>query len=178
MKALDASQAVVDVLHERSRQKTHENFSPEHDDKHASGELAGAAACYVLADLRTEVDAKLGGEIDAIMQRLFPWSPDWWKPKSRRRNLVRAAALLVAEIERLDRRDGEPVNPISQLSDSDLVAELGRRGFRGNLEKLEPVEIQEGPPAPPCPPRPVRRDGFGDIPTGCICPKCGKVHTC
>jgi hypothetical protein len=27
----------------------------------------------------------------------------WWKPKDRRRDLVRAAALIIAEIERLDR---------------------------------------------------------------------------
>lgn len=30
-------------------------------------------------------------------------SRDWWKPKDRRRNLVKAGALIVAEIERLDR---------------------------------------------------------------------------
>jgi hypothetical protein len=33
------------------------------------------------------------------------WDRDSWKPKDRRRNLVRAAALLIAEIERLDRRE-------------------------------------------------------------------------
>ena len=31
------------------------------------------------------------------------WGLDWLKPKSPRRDLVRAAALIVAEIERLDR---------------------------------------------------------------------------
>lgn len=31
------------------------------------------------------------------------WAEDWWKPKNPRRDLVRAAALLIAEIERLDR---------------------------------------------------------------------------
>jgi hypothetical protein len=34
---------------------------------------------------------------------LWPWHDDWWKPKDRRRDLIRAAALIVAEIERLDR---------------------------------------------------------------------------
>lgn len=33
----------------------------------------------------------------------WPFPPRSWKPKDRRRDLVRAAALLVAEIERLDR---------------------------------------------------------------------------
>jgi hypothetical protein len=35
----------------------------------------------------------------------WPWSLHWWKPKSPRRDLIRAAALIVAEIERLDRAD-------------------------------------------------------------------------
>ena len=33
----------------------------------------------------------------------WPWHRQWWKPKNARRDLVRAAALIVAEIERLDR---------------------------------------------------------------------------
>jgi hypothetical protein len=35
--------------------------------------------------------------------RYWPWEDKWWKPKDRRRDLVRAGALIVAEIERLDR---------------------------------------------------------------------------
>lgn len=35
--------------------------------------------------------------------RLWAWHSRWWKPKDRRCNLVRAGALIVAEIERLDR---------------------------------------------------------------------------
>jgi len=34
----------------------------------------------------------------------WPWNMVWWKPKNYRRDLVKAAALLVAEIERLDRK--------------------------------------------------------------------------
>jgi hypothetical protein len=39
--------------------------------------------------------------------RWFPWDRSWWRPGSRRRNLVKAAALLIAEIELLDRTDGQ-----------------------------------------------------------------------
>ncbi|MFO6370442.1 hypothetical protein ACLBWA_35920, partial [Pseudomonas aeruginosa] len=40
----------------------------------------------------------------AEMAALFwPWDEEWWKPKSARENLVRAGALVLAEIERLDR---------------------------------------------------------------------------
>jgi hypothetical protein len=42
---------------------------------------------------------------------LWPWATAWWKPRDRRRNLVRAAALVLADIERIDRAaiaKGEP----------------------------------------------------------------------
>jgi hypothetical protein len=31
------------------------------------------------------------------------WSATWWKPKDRRQDLVRAGALVISEIERIDR---------------------------------------------------------------------------
>lgn len=33
----------------------------------------------------------------------WPWDAKWWKPKNTRRDLVRAGALIVAELERMDR---------------------------------------------------------------------------
>jgi hypothetical protein len=38
-----------------------------------------------------------------LIDHVWPWSREWWQPKDRRRDLVRAGALIVAEIERLDR---------------------------------------------------------------------------
>jgi hypothetical protein len=35
--------------------------------------------------------------------QIWPWDRKWWKPTDRRRDLVKAAALILAEIERLDR---------------------------------------------------------------------------
>ena len=86
--------ALRDIAAERRRQIEQEGWTPEHDDKHVRGEIASAAASYSVAGLE-------GGEALAI--GIWPWSVDWWKPKDRRRDLVRAAALIVAEIERLDR---------------------------------------------------------------------------
>lgn len=37
------------------------------------------------------------------LHQRWPWALEWWKPKDNRRNLIRAAALVIAEIERLDR---------------------------------------------------------------------------
>ena len=33
----------------------------------------------------------------------WPWSDKWWKPKDKIRDLVRAGALIAAEIDRLQR---------------------------------------------------------------------------
>lgn len=88
-----ACSAVAEIAAERQRQKDKEGWSEEHDDKHADGSLAEAAACYAAGNKVAYLD---GCE-------LWPWEAEWWKPKDKRRNLIRAAALLVAEIERMDR---------------------------------------------------------------------------
>lgn len=91
--------AARDVLAERRRQVEVEGWTQEHDDEHESGEIAKAAACYALQS------AMPGNQGDYL--RFWPaqWDSSWWRPRDRRRDLVRAAALLLAEIERLDRAD-------------------------------------------------------------------------
>lgn len=88
-----------DVLRERAEQVTREGWTPEHDDEHADGSMAAAAAAYALSGY-------LAGEwrayaIDPL--GLWPWDVTAWKPKDARSDLKRAAALLIAEGERIDR---------------------------------------------------------------------------
>lgn len=80
------SPAERDVLVERRRQIDVEGWSPMHDDTHDLGELAKAASCYAVG----------------VAWR-WPWNELSWKPGNRRRDLVKAGALIIAEIERLDR---------------------------------------------------------------------------
>lgn len=94
---LDPSPAMLDVQAERFRQISEEEWTPEHDDEHAGGEMAKAAACYVMGRKFYEYVAP------GVPREVWPWDLKWWKPKGRRRDLVRAAALIIAEIERLDR---------------------------------------------------------------------------
>jgi hypothetical protein len=82
---------MIAVMTERARQIDVEGWTTEQDDALEFEELPIAAACYILADAYDSVPDP------------WPFAADWWKPKDRRRNLVRAAALLVAEIERMDR---------------------------------------------------------------------------
>ena len=84
-------EAAVDVLAERRRQIEVEGWTPAHDDEHKNGEMARAASCYAV------------GAPAFMAWDLWPWDRKWWKPGDRRRDLVKAGALILAEIERLDR---------------------------------------------------------------------------
>lgn len=105
----DLTPAARDVLAERRRQVEVEGWDADHDDEHNHGELAGAAAAYATlhSHLRPEVVVD-----EELMQLLWPFSPAWLKPTGPRRDLVKAGALILAEIERLDREAaraaGEP----------------------------------------------------------------------
>ena len=96
--------AVIDeIAAERTRQIEEEGWTPAHDDAHRRGEMAGAAACYIMHGLsisRTD----LRHQVRDVVRDLWPWALRWWKPSQHRRDLVKSAALIVAEIERLDRR--------------------------------------------------------------------------
>lgn len=86
---------IEEVAAERRRQQEVEGWTPEHDDDHDEGAMAKAGAVYALWD--TDVATR------AFVSEAWPWEQEWLKPKDQRRNLIRAAALIVAEIERLDR---------------------------------------------------------------------------
>lgn len=91
------TKAASDVLAERRRQINSEGWTPSHDDAHGDGSLAKAAACYAFGQ------PWVSGRQEAVT--IWPWAPGWWKPKDQRRNLVKAGALILAEIERLDRAE-------------------------------------------------------------------------
>jgi hypothetical protein len=89
------------VMAERLRQKSVEGFDADHDAGLERGELAAAGAAYAKnASLHESGDY-------AANPRLFtpifwPWSEEWWKPVGFRRDLVKAAALIIAEGEKFD----------------------------------------------------------------------------
>lgn len=98
----DQSKALIDVMNERIRQQDDEGWTPEHDNRHTNGEMAGAAACYALAST-SQPHGKVKLEAKHAIHECWPFERDWWKPSNPRRNLVKAGALILAEIERLDR---------------------------------------------------------------------------
>src|SRR5690606_15824650 len=94
---------------ERRRQIEAEGWTPEHDDQHTDGEMARAGGLYALiaGSGSTEYRNALCGQhmLDPLEAAMvyWPWERSWFKPTDRRRDLVKAGALILAEIERLDR---------------------------------------------------------------------------
>ncbi|MBN6820664.1 hypothetical protein JRF84_13860 [Methylobacterium organophilum] len=94
--------ALGDIARERRRQVEAEGWTPEHDDCHDEGEIADAAACYAAG--RIPMAPAAASAQGHGYTPLWPWDAKWWKPgRDRRRDLVKAGALILAEIERLDR---------------------------------------------------------------------------
>lgn len=83
------------IAAERLRQVTAEGWTPEHDAEHAGGDLAMAAAAYAIHDAN-------GCPLIARGFALWPFEPNGWKPRGQIDNLVRAGALIAAEIDRLN----------------------------------------------------------------------------
>lgn len=112
------------IAEERRRQIEVEGWTPEHDDEHTNGELARAAICYARPSPK-------GGK---RLKDEWPWDMSWWKPalpemtehfhgreqagdpvgisindeawrKANIRNLVKAGALIAAEIDRIMRME-------------------------------------------------------------------------
>ena len=102
--ALPCTDAVRDVIAERERQKSVEGWTLEHDDTHANGELAQAASEYAHQHSGRGVNYPPGSP----PKFTWPWAKSWWKPGTPRQNAVKAAALLIAEIERIDRATPTP----------------------------------------------------------------------
>ncbi|ENF8039199.1 MULTISPECIES: hypothetical protein [Enterobacteriaceae] len=92
--------AAADVLAERKRQVTTEGWTPEHDDQHVNFEMAIAGGLYAISAVDSH--HKLRNSAPSA----WPWDRKWWKPDGPRRDLVKAGALILAEIERLDRAAG------------------------------------------------------------------------
>lgn len=84
------------IAAERRRQVEVEGYTSDHDAEHGSDALARAAACYA-----TPAQAR---PLTSIT-RLWPWHPVDWKPMpgDRRRELVKAGALIAAALDALER---------------------------------------------------------------------------
>lgn len=97
--------AVQDIAAERVRQMLAEGWTYDHDDEHVQDEIAALAAYYAMPPAARDWPAAETGYGDTFGEAIVPCG---WEPKAdddRRRELVKAGALICAEIERHDRID-------------------------------------------------------------------------
>jgi len=92
---------------ERIRQVVSEDYSAAHDKGHED-ELALAAACYALVNVSggTHLETLSNG-----VPWLWPWESGHWKPRDKKRDLVRAGALIAAALDAI--LAAEPPTPAS-----------------------------------------------------------------
>lgn len=119
-----ASASIAAEIHaERRRQLAPKESGGEgrtldDDDAYPGFHLASAASAYayagaqapeictVLSMQHKPARPQLAFHILEIVRRVWPWSPDWWKPEGGpRRCLVKAGALIIAAIEKIDRAE-------------------------------------------------------------------------
>lgn len=97
-----AMAAARDVLAERTRQIRAEGYELAHDDEHVNDELAALACFYAMPPATRDWPAEETGYGATFGSAIVP--ADWeTRTGDRRRDLVKAGALILAEIERLDR---------------------------------------------------------------------------
>lgn len=88
------------IAAERRRQIDVEGWTPEHDAEHDHWDLPMAAVCYAAPPGHY---IRYGAQPEG-----WPWRARDWKPSpdDRVRELVKAGALIAAEIDRLQAQDG------------------------------------------------------------------------
>jgi hypothetical protein len=148
-----------DVIAERLGQQKREGFTSQRDDGYVYDELTNAAIAYVLS-----AQSPTLREFRPIgVPSVWPdnWDEKWFKPVGPRRDLVKAAALLIAEVDRLDRAEGAPGH---FKGDDTKACENCGEYFNAHGIQLEclPLEPTAQPPDWYCP--------------NCDCDLCGAVQ--
>lgn len=101
------------IAEERERQVSGEGYTHTHDDEHIDRSIAQAARCYVqhyverawLYDSDLAKDLNLSGASYHEDTTPDEWPVGWgdWKPRTPIADLIRAGALIAAEIDRFNR---------------------------------------------------------------------------
>lgn len=89
------------IAKERRRQIHSLGFGPKNDEQYKDNELAKAASSYLATVVSPDEDAE-GNLSNSRVTDDWPWDEMWWDPTDDPiRNLVKAGALIAAQIDRL-----------------------------------------------------------------------------
>lgn len=129
---------------ERERQVTVEGWTPEHDDEHKTGDLSRAAACYAehaanFMSHKHSLDVRAYRAVPAPDD--WPWDEKWWKPKNPQHDLIRAGALIAAEIDRIDRLMGRKYAAAMSADDRPLSNADRLRMYAGWIKTGQPEMV-------------------------------------
>ena len=90
------------ITTERERQVWDEGWTNEHDDKYTEGQMAVAGGCYAYHSTEPYLGCQQQYR-NTLPPPDWPWDAKWWKPISPSRDLIRAGALMAAEVDRRKR---------------------------------------------------------------------------
>lgn len=85
------------IAQERQRQIEVEGFTEQGDEEYDFNQLKDAAVAYLLA-IKEPLFA---------CDEYWPWDKEYFKPKDYKSNLVRAGALIAAELDRIERLENK-----------------------------------------------------------------------
>jgi hypothetical protein len=91
------------IAEERQRQITQEGWDEKNDDGHTCRELLYGAQSYIQSVLAPDSIPESKRRYILSMHWPAQWNPSWFKPTTPIRDLVKAGALIAAEIDRLQR---------------------------------------------------------------------------
>lgn len=130
------SRALDNVARERFEQQHKHHFNLESDAGYKPGVLADAARAYI---------HHANGFPDAAISlwRGVGLAPGWFRPRDRRSSLVKAAAMLLAEIDALDYR--EQRNAEQTLFNKEEVRARIERDLAAQAEREKAVNVAEEP---------------------------------
>ncbi|HEP8699044.1 TPA: hypothetical protein VDU52_001425 [Pseudomonas aeruginosa] len=99
------SRFALDVLAELYRQIQVERHNPVDNAAHQAGELALAATCYADEAITQICCPARDPYLTHLVPGWWPLEHSWWKPSlDARKNLVKAAALLIAQGDVIDQQ--------------------------------------------------------------------------
>lgn len=154
------------ISEERERQTEKEGWTTEHDDTHSNGELATAGACYAIAHRKVGL-AAYGWPFKKVNGGGFT-EPDGFKPSTELRNLIKAGALIAAEIDRLLRKE--------LLSDRNEMPPIQGEPRCQAVSRKAEGEVPTSAPASPATPLPGNLAGEGGEQDKSVftCSECGS----